>query len=445
MNIARDFLVILLLILANGAFAMAETALLSARKARLRARADAGDHKARAALELAKAPGRFLSTVQIGITLVGILAGAFGGATAAQELAVQLSRIRWLEPYSQALALGIVVFVIAYLSLVVGELVPKRLALNNPERIAAAMAAPMAVVSSIAAPIVHLLSASTDLVLRVMGKSSSDQPITEEEVAIMIEEATQAGTFEPAEQKMVARVFSLGDRRVASLMTHRTEIVWLDVSDTIDEIRGKISATPHSQFPVCRVSLDTVLGVVHTKDLLAQSLKGQPLDLRASLRPPLFVPENMLALRLLDLFKTSEQKIALVIDEYGGVQGLVTINDILETVAGTFSRVDEPGAIRRPDGSWLVDGLLPVDEFREIISPARLPDEDDAADYETVGGLVMARLRKIPSAGDRFEWGGFLFEVLDMDGRRVDKVLVTPSARKGVASDRVSNSTVMEE
>lgn len=421
-----DILFIVLLILANGVFAMSEIAVISARKARLQQRSDNGDLRARAALELANHPGHFLATVQIGITLVGILAGAFGGATIAEELAEWLRTIPLLAPYSDAIGLGIVVVTIAYLSLILGELVPKRLALNNPERIASAVAGPMRRLSLLALPAVRLLSASADAVLRVLrARASTEPPITEEEINLLIAQGTQAGMFEEAEQEMVEGVFRLGGQRVVALMTPRAKMVWLEIGDSPDEIRRKISGSTLSSFPVCRGGLDNILGVVQVKDLLSRSLAGQPVDLSATLQQPPFVPEGMPALKVLELFKETGMPIALVMDEHGGFEGLVTVRDFLEAIAGDVSRAGEPGAVQREDGSWLVDGLMQADEFKGLLRLEQLPGEEGGS-YRTVGGFVMSFLGRIPHAGDHFEWGSLRVEVLDMDGRRVDKVLVAP-------------------
>jgi putative hemolysin len=424
-----EMLFVFLLILANGLFAMAEIAIVASRKVRLQQRANEGDLRARAALELAETPNRFLSTVQIGITLIGILAGAYGGATIAHELAAQLERISFLAPYSHAISLGVVVLGIAYLSLILGELVPKRLALSNPERIACAVATPMRLLAVLAFPAVRLLSLSTEVVLRLLGvQPTAESPVTEEEIKVLIEQGTQAGVFEAAEQDMVERVFRLGDRHVGVLMTPRTEIVWLDVEDSSEEIQHRITSTVHSRFLVAQGALDQVLGIVHAKDLLARSLEGQPFDLKACLRQPLFVPESMRALKVLELFKQSGTHLALVVDEYGGIEGLVTLNDILEAIVGDLPSIDEPAeppVVQREDGSWLLDGMLPVDEIKELFQLAQLPGEE-AGTYQTLGGMVMSHLGRIPSAADHFEWAGLRFEVMDMDGHRVDKVLVAP-------------------
>ena len=425
-SIALEIVILFLLILANGLFAMAEIAVISARRARLQQRADEGDAGACAALALAETPGDFLSTVQIGITLIGVLAGAFGGATLAEELAPGLAQIPWLAPYAEALSVGLVVLSITYLSLVIGELAPKRFALYNAERIASLVARPMRGLSRVALPFVRVLTVSTQVVLRVLGVKPSDEPpVTQEEIKIMIDQGAEIGVFEPIEEEMVDHVFRLGDRKISALLTPRTEIVWIDADDPPDEIQHKVTTSGYSRFPVARGSLDEVQGMVLAKDLLAQTLAGQPLDLQAALRPVPFVPETMPALNVLDHFRQGRSKIALVLDEYGGLQGLVTTADILVAIIGDFPGLGDEGqgeAFQREDGSWLLGGLLPLDEFKEIFGVTDLP----AGGTETLGGLVMTLLGRIPATGDRLEWSGLRFEILDMDGRRVDKVLVAP-------------------
>jgi putative hemolysin len=423
-----EILIILLLVVLNGIFAMSELAVVSARKARLQQWASDGNVKAQRALELADRPDHFLSTVQIGITLIGVLAGAFSEATIAEKLTARLSLIPWLAPYSQALGLGSVVLVITYLSLVIGELVPKRLALQNPERVACDVAAPMQTLSVISFPIVRLLSASSEAVLRLLGaRSEPEPPVTEEEIKVLIEQGTQAGVFQENEQDMLDGVFRLGDRSVGDLMTPRTEIVWLDTQEAWDEIRDRITRSSYSRFPVCRGSLDNILGVVQVKEILAHCLIGQAIDLKALLQTPLFVPESAPASTVLELFKASGMHLALVIDEYGGIEGLITTNDLLEEIVGDIE-MTEPQAVQREDGSWLLDGLLAIDDLKEILDIKGLPGEDKNQ-YQTLGGFVMMILGRIPAASDHFEWGGLHFEVVDVDGKRVDKVLVVPAER----------------
>lgn len=425
-SLSLELLVILLLLIGNGFFAMAEMALVSARKSRLQQWANEGNGGAQQALELTDTPNRFLSTVQIGITLVGVLAGAFGGATLAERMAVQLGRIAWLAPYSRALSVGITVVGITYLTLVLGELVPKRLALHAPERIACAVAGLMRTLSLATAPVVHLLSISTDAVLRLLGvRSSAEAAITPEEIGVLLRQATQAGVFREVEQDMVEGVLRLNNRRVSLLAIPRTEIVWLAHDATAEEIRAHIAATPYDQYPVCEGALDNVIGVVRARDLLSRCLAGEPLDLRALAHPPLFIPETMLAAKALELLRKAPVHMAFVMDEYGGLQGLVTIHNIVEEIVGDIV-MTRPQATRRKDGSWLVDGMLPIQDFKALFQLKRLPGEERDT-YQTVGGFVMTYLGRIPAPADQFTWGGLRFEVMDMDGRRVDKVLVTPS------------------
>ncbi len=420
---------IALLILFNGAFVISEIALVSARKARLQQWANEGDSKAKAALGLVSEPRRFLSTVQIGITLVGILTGAFGGATVAESLAGVLAGVPSFAPYAHALALGAVVLAITFLTLVFGELVPKRIGLNHPERIASWVAGPMRTLSALAAPAAWILDASSDLTLRVLRiKPSEEPPVTEEELKILIEQGTAAGAFETAERDMFHRVIRLGNRQVSSLMTPRAEVVWLDVSDPPEEVRRKITGHYHNRFPVCRGSLDDIVGVVQSKELLAPSLAGRPMDLRGALHPPPFVPEGTPALKVLEMFKRTPLHMALVVDEYGGLKGVVTLNDLLSSIVGELqetAEAQEPVVVRREDGTWLVDGMMPVDEFKDTFGIPRMPGEEKGY-FNTVGGFVMMQLGRIPKAADHFHWNGFRVEVMDMDGRRVDKVLVTP-------------------
>jgi putative hemolysin len=424
-----ELLFILLLIVANGGFALSEMAIVSARRVRLRQRAKAGDKRARAALELAKTPGRFLSTVQIGISLVAALTGALGGATVAGTLATQLSRVPLLAPYSEPVSVAIVVLVITYLSLVIGELLPKQIALSNAERVASLVAPPMKLLAKFASPIVYLLNASTKVLMRVLGvKPSSDPPVTEEEVRVMIAQGTQVGIFEPIEEEMVGQVFRLSDQRAFSLITPRSEIVWLNLDDSPEDIRQQIVSSGYSRFPVGEGSLDEVRGLVQARDLLAQSMAGEPIDLEAVLRPALLVPESIPVFEVLDRFKQTQSQVALVIDEYGILQGLVTLDDILEAIVGD---IPDPGEVidleivEREDGSWLLDGMVPIDEFIELFQ-LKVPPDRREWNCQTLGGFVMTVLGRIPTVGDRFEWDNLRFEVVDMDGLRVDKVLVVP-------------------
>jgi len=431
--ITFEILILLVLIIANGVFSMSEMAIVSARKVRLQQLANQGDAKARAALKLAESPNHFLSTVQVGISLIGILTGAFGGATIANRLAIYIKFVPLLAPYSEPISFGMAVLLITYLSLIVGELVPKRLALNNPEKIASIVAIPMQALAAIASPVVFLLSASTDLILRVLGITASTEPqVTEEEIKILIEQGTEAGTFEEAEQDMVERVFRLGDRPVSYLMTPRPDIVWLDLDDSAEENRQKMVNSAYSRYPISQGGLDNVLGVIPVTDLLARSFRGEPLDLTMGLRQPVFVPESTRGLKVLELFKQTITHMALVVDEYGVIQGLVTLNDIMSEIVGDVPSTDgqdQPQAVQREDGSWLLDGMLPVEEFLELFGMEEWQSEERGS-YQTLGGFVITHLGRIPAAADYFEWQSMRIEVMDMDGNRVDKVLVIPKASK---------------
>lgn len=429
-ELSFEVLIILLLILVNGVFAMAEIAVLAARRSRLEQRAAAGDRGARVALELLRTPSRFISTVQVGITLVGILAGAFGGATLARPLAAWLAAIPALALYAQATALGLVVLAITVLSLVLGELVPKRVALAAPESLAAALAPAMRGLAAVAGPVVHALSAFTELVARALRVPPvTEPPVTEEEVRLLIARGAEAGVFKPGEQKLVERVFRLADRRVSAIMTPRTEITWLDVDDPPEEIHRKVTSSRYSAYPVAEGSLDRVVGIVQARDLLVRLMGGRPIDLRALAQRPLFIPETAPALSVLDQFRQARTHTALLIDEYGGLQGLVTSDDILEAIVGEIPQAGEaamPSVVRRADGSWLVDGMLPADEFKLLLGLDALPAEREG--YETVGGMVMTVLDRIPSPGDYVVLPGWRVEVVDMDGHRVDKVLAVPAS-----------------
>jgi len=421
-------IVILLLIIISAVFVMAEMALVSARKPRLQQMADEGSSGARIALDLAANPDRFLSTTQVGITLVGILMGAYGERTLTNRLVPQLNQIASIAPYSESIAFALVVVLIAYLSLVLGELVPKRIGLHNPERIASSMAGAMNFLSRLGAPVVRLLGGSTSLVLKAMRlKPSEEPPVTQEEIKVMMEQGTEAGVFEEAEHDIVKSIFKLSDRAVSALMKPRRDVVWLDVDDLWDETQKKIALSLYSRFPVAHGSLDNVLGIVQAKDLLTRCLAGGSMDLKLNLRPPLFVPENVPALKLLEMFKKSRTHMALVVDEYGGVEGLVTLNDILEDLVGDVASVDMPEEkqiVKRADGSWLIDGKIAIDDLKDLLEVPELPDEDSGS-YHTLGGLVMLQMGRVPVSGDVFETEGYRFEVVDMDGKRVDKVLVS--------------------
>ena len=433
MSIANEIILIFILILVNAFLAMSEAALVASRKARLQQQASEGNKSSALALKLIEDPNIFLSTVQIGITLIGVLAGAVGGATIAEALAKALQNVPYIGEYSTSIALGIVVICITILTIWLGELVPKRLGLNNPEKIAQIVAGPMLFLSNFFSLFIKLMSGATNFVLRILGVDpSSEPPVTEEEIHLLIDQGTQAGVFQEAEQDMVEGIFSLGDSRVYSLMTPRTEVVWLDIIDTVEEIRQKIAECSYSRFPVRQDTLETIVGIVKSRDILVESLSGKEIDLKNLLKPAFFIPETMFASRALELFKEKNTELLLVVDEFGGLQGLLTINDILEEIVGAME-FEEPQATQRQDGSWLLDGMLEVDEFKELFDFTALPHEDE---YETLSGFMMTSLGRVPQAADNFEWNGFRFEVMDMDGRRVDKVLVTTLPKSATAETK---------
>ncbi len=420
-----EIAIIVLLTLLNGAFAMSELAVVSSRRARLQVMADGGNAGARTALRMIDEPSRFLSTVQIGITLVGVGAGAFGGATLGARFGAWLDTIPVFGGYGEVVGYGTVIIAITYLSIVLGELIPKRIALKNPERIASIVARPMRLLSKVAAPFVWLLGASTDTLLRLLGlHGKRESTITEEEVRSMITEGTQAGVFVPQEKRMIDGVLRLADRTVRAIMTPRPEVIWLDTNESVDALLDKIRSAGHSRYPVCRGDLEDIIGIVHARDLLDDAARGKPFHLERRAVKPLVVHDGTSVLKLLDLMKSSGQHFAVVVDEYGIVEGVITITDILETIAGDLpeaGEVPEVGAVRREDGSWLVEGWMPVDEFEETIG---LSGVRGAGKFHTVAGFVLNTLGHVPTVGEAFEHGGFRLEVVDMDGRRIDKILV---------------------
>jgi putative hemolysin len=427
-TVVIEIFIILLLLLANGVFAMTEIAVVSSRKARLKKLADAGSARAAVALNLVEDPTRFLSTVQIGITLIGTLAGAVGGTRLADKLAVWLSaNVPVLGDYAEWMAIFVVVGAITYGSLIIGELVPKRIGMNNPEGKAAAMAVPMRALSKLALPFVWILTISTNGVLKLFGLGlEKEEPPSEEEVAHLIEQGTSAGVFHQAERAMVEGVLRLDEKPVTELMTRRTKIVWLDADDT-DEINWrKIVASGHSLFPVYEGTRDHVLGMVSVKALWANSAIGLNNRLRDNLTQPLYVPQTVNAVQLLETFKKSGKHLALVADEFGSIQGIVTLIDVMEAIVGDLPEPGDrkaPQAVQRDDGSWLVDGGMDLDDFKRTFALGSLPGEEDE-DFHTVGGFVVDRLGHIPVAGEWTEWGGWRFEVADMDRHRVDKILL---------------------
>lgn len=418
-----EIFIVVLLIALNGVFALSELSIVSSRRSKLRAMAENGRTGARRALALADDPGRFLSSVQIGITLVGILAGAFSGATLGFQLEEFLLAAGLPKDAAEALGLGIVIVIVTYLSLILGELVPKNLALRNPEAIACAVAPMMTVLARVGAPLVSFLDYSTKFVMRLAGPSHlSDKSVTEEEIKSLIAEAESSGVLESGERQMISGVMRLGDRMVRGLMTPRTDVDWIDLAADEEEIRARLITTKHSRLPVGEGSPDAMIGVVQTRELLAALLAGKPLDVRSQARKAPVIPETMYALDLLTVLRDAPVPMALIHDEYGHFEGLVTPADILEAIAGVF-RADadgrEPYAVERADGSWLLSGAMPADEMAERLGLA-LPE---GASYQTVAGFVLAHLRHLPITGESVEALGWRFEIVDLDGRRIDKVI----------------------
>jgi putative hemolysin len=422
-----EVLLIAALIMLNGLFAMSEIAVVSSRKVRLRHWAESGNSGAAVALRLAEDPGHFLSTIQVGITLIGILNGAFGETVIAGRLSTYFASIPELAPYSEPLALGVMVLVLTSTSLIIGELVPKRLALHNPERIAALVARPMRWLAIAAYPLVMFLSGTTEILVRLFGPKQSREPsITEEEIKVLMEQGTVEGVFERSEHELVSNIFSLDGRRVSAIMTPRKDIVHLDLADSPEANLEKLLSTPYSRIPLCVGRFEEVLGIVQAKDLLKQALRGDSVDFRSAAQAPLYVPVTFSLTRLLETFRNSPMQIALVIDEYGDVEGLVTVNDVLEAVVGEIASEDleEAEAVCREDGSWLIDGMMALDKFKRLFHIAQLPGEADG-EFHTLGGFVMAHLGRVPKAADHFHWDSLRFEVVDMDRHRVDKIMVS--------------------
>ena len=422
-----DLAIVLLLILLNGFFAMAEIALVSARPARLQPMAAEGNTGADAALELKADPSRLLATVQIGITIIAVLLGSFGEATLGEDLQNYLEGYPgFLGHYAHAISMAIVVLGISYFSLILGELVPKRVAMIHPEGIAASLARFMRGLARIGAPIEWLLSTTTDLLLRLLPLRGEPAPVTDQEIGFMLREGVATGHISQGETAIVEMALRLGERRVSAVMTPRTQIEFLDLDDPEDEIRRHIRDSAYSRFPVVQGGTHQLAGIVQVKDLLAAAFDGQPFNLRAALRPPLFLPNTVTVLRALEVFKTSSEPMALVVDEYGDLEGLVTLTDILEALVGELPDAGEtdPRIVKREDGTWLIDGMVGLDELKQVLGVSQLPGEDP--DFHSVGGYLMARLNRVPMVADRVTAGDWRFEIVEMDGRRVDRVLVAP-------------------
>ncbi|WP_414475045.1 hemolysin family protein [Microvirga sp. M2] len=421
-----ELVIALALVALNGVFALSELAIVSARRPRLKAMAEQGRSGANTALALMEDSGRFLSTVQIGITLVGILAGAFSGAALGDRLTHILRAEGVPDGFAEPLGFGVVIGLITYLSIVVGELVPKQLALRHPEGIACTMAPLMLVLSKVAAPAVWLLNASTRFIFSLLGTSSREETtVTEEEIKMLVGEAESAGVIEEQERRMISGVLRLGDRTVRGLMTPRTDVDWIDVADDPEAIRSFLLETPHSRLPVSEGSPDNIIGVVQSRDLLAAMLSDQALDIRPHIQTAPVIPDTLYALDALAVLRDSEVPMALVHDEYGHFEGVVTPADALEAIVGAFrsdGETPEPDAVRREDGSWLLAGSMPVDEMADVLG-VPLPE---ARSYHTVGGLVISELQRLPGTGEQVDALGWRFEVVDLDERRIDKVLAMP-------------------
>jgi len=422
-----ELTLLLLLILANGLFSMAEMAVVSSRKARLRQRAMGGSKGAAVALDLAANPNDFLSTVQIGITTIGTLAGAFGGATLAEKLAVYLNQFPLISPHGESAAITLVVLVITYLSLILGELVPKNLALSHPEAIASLIAQPMRALARVGSPIVSLLTLSTRAVMFLIpGKSPNEAPVTEEEIKVLIAQGAEHGTFAEAEQGMVEGVFRLGDRTVSELMTSRMNVIWLNLDDDWAVNERKVLESVYTIFPVARGELDRLMGIVHVKDILGAIRREGQVDLALRLRKPIYFPEATPALKALEMFQSSREHLAFVIDEHGGVEGILTLTDLVQAVVGDLGAAggkSRPQAILQDDGSWLADGAMPVRDLLDLLGLKEPPS--GIRGFHTAAGLVLATLNRIPNEGDRFVIGPWSVVVAALDGKRIDKVLIT--------------------
>ncbi len=422
---ATEILIIIGLVMLNGIFAMVEIAVVSARKTRLEHAAANGDRKAAVALELANKPGKLLSTVQIGMTVVIILTGVYSGASITSKIAVWLQQFPLLAPYSQKLAITLVFIFITFFTLVFGELIPKQVGLIKAETVARNAAFPMKWFSIIAHPLIWLLTKPGELIIRFLNiKPSADSKITEDEIRAIIKEGTEEGEIQEIEQDIVERVFHLGDRKVGSLMTHRTELIWIDIKETEERIKDKIVASIHSVYPVCEGSLDKVLGMVYVKSLFINNLRQEKIELSKYLQTPLFILENNSAYEVLEKFRETKTHNGLVVDEYGSIAGLVTLNNILEALVGEIPASDEVDyeIVQREDGSWLIDGQLP---FYDFIQHFEIQYFDKTRiRYNTLSGFALSHLKRLPHTGEKFTWRDYEFEIVDMDANRIDKILV---------------------
>jgi putative hemolysin len=421
-----EIFIILGLILLNGLFSMAEIALVSSRRARLESQANKGDTKAKEALKLATHPESFLSTVQIGITLMGILTGIYSGEYLKGDIATYLARFPMLAPYSGPIATALLLIVVTYVSLVIGELVPKRIGLSSPEAIAKSVAGPMRLITRITYPFIVLLNGSTNLLMRLLKIKGNDTHVTEDEIKAIINEGTEQGTIEEAEQEIIERVFHLGDRNITSLMTHRTDIVWLELNNTVADVKEKTGETAHSVYPICDQSIDSLKGVVFLKDLF---LAQPEASLQSLLRPPVYVPENNTAYQLLERFKETNNHYAFIVDEYGTLQGIITLNDILQAIVGDMAppNADDYEIVEREDGSFLIDAQIPFYDFLVNFDKTEWMHEGEH-EFDTLAGFILHQLERIPQTGEKLTWRSFTFEIVDMDALRIDKILVTFTA-----------------
>lgn len=422
-----EVVIILVLILLNGIFSMAEIALVSARKVRLENAARQGDEKAKAALKLSNNPDTFLSTVQIGITLIGILTGLYSGEQLKEDVQGFFNTIPAVARYSNGIATTIIVIGVTYFTLVLGELLPKRIGLANPERIAKLLAQPMNFISRVTFPFVWLLSRSTTALVTLFGlKRTSDSNVTEEEIKAIINEGTSSGAIEETEQEIIERVFHLGDRNITSLMTHRTDIVWLDVTEEVESYKRKIKSAPHSVYPVCEGQIDSIKGILTIKDLYTA---GNVAVLKDVMRKPLFIPDNNSAYQVLEKFKETQIHAAFIVDEYGTFLGMITLNDILEAIVGDMPETgqDDYNMVKREDGSYLIDAQIPFYDFLSEFDMEDMMAEFEQ-EFDTLAGFILHHLEHIPQTGERLEWRKFTFEIVDMDAHRIDKILVTPPA-----------------
>ncbi len=427
-----DILIILGLILVNGLFAMSEIAVVSSKRIRLQKLAENGSRGAQAALELSDSPSRFLSTIQVGITLIGIFNGAFGEASLVAQLSPKVEGLPVIGNFAREIALGIVVVGITFSSLILGELLPKRIAMQYPETVASLIAAPMQWLSRAMGPFVKILTITTEALMRLLGlHQAKSNAVTEEEITGMLQEGTKAGLFEKTEHDIVSRALRLDDQRLAALMTPRMDIDFIDIEESLEHNLAKIAASPYSRFPVCKGDLSNVIGIVHGGHLFDHAINEKSLmkvDIAAAVKPPLYIPVALSAMQLLEAFKKNRAELALVINEYGEIEGIVTLSDVLGALVGDVVAVDnqeDADCIQREDGSWLIDGGISFDRFREVLETDVKFPEEAAGSYHTLAGFVLTHFGYIPRASEYFEWEGFRIEVVDMDKNRIDRLLVS--------------------